>query len=48
MEHDMELVMGISENITVISFGRRIADGNAEAIQNNQDVIEAYLGRSDD
>ena len=48
VEHDMELVMGISENITVISFGRRIADGNAEAIQNNQDVIEAYLGRSDD
>lgn len=48
VEHDMELVMGISENITVISFGRRIADGTAEEIQSNNDVIEAYLGRSDD
>ena len=40
--------MGISENITVINFGRRIADGTAEEIQNNNDVIEAYLGRSED
>ena len=48
VEHDMELVMGISENITVINFGRRIADGTAEEIQSNNDVIEAYLGRSDD
>jgi ABC-type branched-subunit amino acid transport system ATPase component len=44
----MELVMGISENITVINFGRRIADGCAEDILSNNDVIEAYLGRSDD
>jgi branched-chain amino acid transport system ATP-binding protein len=48
VEHDMELVMGISENITVINFGRRIADGCAEDILSNNDVIEAYLGRSDD
>lgn len=48
VEHDMELVMGISENITVISFGQKIAEGNAEQVQNNQAVIEAYLGRSDD
>lgn len=48
VEHDMELVMDISEHITVINFGRRIADGSAEEIQNNNDVIEAYLGRSDD
>ena len=47
VEHDMELVMGISENITVINFGRPIACGTAEEIQNNNDVIEAYLGRSD-
>ena len=48
VEHDMELVMGISENITVINFGRPIACGTAEEIQNNNGVIEAYLGRSDD
>lgn len=48
VEHDMELVMGISENITVINFCRPIACGTAEEIQNNNDVIEAYLGRSDD
>jgi len=48
VEHDMELVMDISENITVINFGRRIANGTAEEIQHNNDVIEAYLGRSDE
>ena len=48
VEHDMELVMGISESITVINFGRPIACGTAEEIQSNNDVIEAYLGRSDD
>ena len=48
VEHDMELVMGISDKITVINFGRPIACGTAEEIQNNNDVIEAYLGRSDD
>lgn len=48
VEHDMELVMRISEDITVINFGRRIASGTAEEVQSNNDVIEAYLGRSDD
>ena len=48
VEHDMELVMGISEDITVINFGRRICNGNAEEVQSNPQVIEAYLGRSED
>jgi len=48
VEHDMELIMGISEQITVINFGRKIASGTANEIQRNNDVIEAYLGRSDD
>lgn len=47
VEHDMELVMGISENITVINFGRLICNGDAETVQNNEEVIAAYLGRRD-
>ena len=48
VEHDMELVMDVSEDITVVNFGRRIARGTAAEVQANEDVIEAYLGRSDD
>lgn len=47
VEHDMELVMGISEHITVVNFGRRIAAGTPEEVQGNDAVIEAYLGRSE-
>ncbi len=48
IEHDMGLVMKISEEITVIDYGRKIAQGSAEEVQNNPQVIEAYLGREED
>ena len=44
VEHDMSLVMNVSDHITVINFGKKIAEGPAEAIEKNQDVIDAYLG----
>ena len=44
IEHDMNLVMGICEGICVLNFGQVIAKGTAEEIQNNPEVIKAYLG----
>ncbi len=44
IEHDMGVVMDISDRVVVLDYGRKIADGSPDEVRTNQDVIDAYLG----
>ena len=48
IEHDMGVVMDLSDRVVVMDYGKKIGDGTPEEVRNNQAVIDAYLGVAHD
>ena len=48
IEHDMSMVMGVSDHIVVLDYGQKIAEGGPEAVRNDPAVVQAYLGSDDE